>query len=82
MKNPPLQPLHLSSVLNQTKLNHYARLTTEELMAPSNPENSGHSRPVLMEPSSTVTIVWQFFASAELMWINSLARCWRSCSAL
>ena len=32
MNNPPLQPLHLGSVLSQAKLNHYARLTTEELI--------------------------------------------------
>src|ERR1051326_5228723 len=32
MENPPLQPLHLDSVLSQAKLNHYARLTTEELI--------------------------------------------------
>ena len=32
MNNPPLQPLHLSSVLSQAKLNHYARLTTAELI--------------------------------------------------
>jgi hypothetical protein len=32
MKNPPLQSLHDRSLLNQTKLNQYARLTTAELM--------------------------------------------------
>lgn len=32
MQNPPLQPLHLNSALSQAKLNHYARLTTEELI--------------------------------------------------
>jgi len=32
MENPPLQPLHLASVLSQAKLNHYAGLTTEELI--------------------------------------------------
>lgn len=32
MNNPPLQPLHLNSVLSQAKLNHYARLTTDELI--------------------------------------------------
>jgi hypothetical protein len=41
MKNPPLQPLHLSSVLNQTKLNHYARLTTEELIGSLEPGKVG-----------------------------------------
>ena len=40
MKNPPLQQLHDTSLLNQTKLKHYARLTTAELMqslAPGEP---------------------------------------------
>jgi hypothetical protein len=32
MKNPPLQPLHLASALSQAKLNHYAKLATEELI--------------------------------------------------
>jgi hypothetical protein len=32
MQNPPLQPLHLNSALSQAKLNHYARLTTKELI--------------------------------------------------
>jgi hypothetical protein len=32
MKTPPLKPLHLSSVLSQAKLKHYARLTNEELI--------------------------------------------------
>ena len=32
MENPPLQPLHLASALSQAKLNHYARLTTAELI--------------------------------------------------
>lgn len=32
MHNPPLQPLHLSSVLSQAKLNRYAKLPTEELI--------------------------------------------------
>jgi len=32
MENPPLQPLHLISVLSQAKLNHYAKITTEELI--------------------------------------------------
>jgi hypothetical protein len=40
MKNPPLQQLHDTSLLNQTKLKQYARLTTAELMqslAPGEP---------------------------------------------
>jgi len=40
MKTPPLQPLHHTSLLNRTKLNHYARLTTAELLkslAPGEP---------------------------------------------
>ena len=40
MKTPPLQPLHDASLLNRTKLNRYARLTTEELLdslAPGKP---------------------------------------------
>ena len=32
MKNPPLQSLHDTSLLNRTKLNQYARLTTAELV--------------------------------------------------
>ncbi len=40
MKNPPLQSLHDTTLLNRTKLNQYARLTTAELMrslAPGEP---------------------------------------------
>ena len=40
MKTPPLQPLHNTTLLNRTKLNHYARLTTAELLhslAPGEP---------------------------------------------
>lgn len=40
MKVPPLQPLHHATLLNQTKLNLYARLTTAELLhslAPGQP---------------------------------------------
>ena len=32
MNTPPLQPLHRATLLNQTKLNLYARLTTAELL--------------------------------------------------
>lgn len=41
MNNPPLQPLHLNSVLSQAKLNHYARLTTEELIRSLTPGQIG-----------------------------------------
>jgi ParB-like chromosome segregation protein Spo0J len=41
MQNPPLQPLHLSSVLSRAKLNHYARLTTEELIRSLEPGQIG-----------------------------------------
>jgi hypothetical protein len=40
MKNSPLQLLHHASLLNRTKLNRYARLTTAELiqsLAPGEP---------------------------------------------
>ena len=40
MNTPPLQPLHHTSLLNRTKLNLYARLTTQELLrslAPGEP---------------------------------------------
>lgn len=41
MNYPPLQPLHLSSALSQAKLNHYARLTTEELIRSLEPGQVG-----------------------------------------
>ena len=41
MHNPPLQPLHLSSVLSQAKLNRYAKLTTEELIQSLEPGQIG-----------------------------------------
>ena len=41
MHNPPLQPLHLSSVLSQAKLNRYAKLTTEELIHSLEPAQIG-----------------------------------------
>jgi len=41
MKNPPLQPLHLKSVLSQAKLNHYTRLTNEELIRSLAPGSIG-----------------------------------------
>ena len=41
MNNPPLQPLHFSSALSRAKLNHYARLTTEELIRSLQPGQVG-----------------------------------------
>ena len=41
MQNPPLQPPHLDSVLSQAKLNHYARLTSEELIRSLEPGKIG-----------------------------------------
>lgn len=41
MNNPPLQALHVSSALSQVKLNHYARLTTEELLRSLEPGQIG-----------------------------------------
>ena len=41
MEIPPLQPLHLNSVLSQAKLNHYARLTTEALICSLEPGQVG-----------------------------------------
>ena len=41
MNYPPLRPLHLSTSLSQLKLNHYARLTTEELMNSLEPGSTG-----------------------------------------
>ncbi len=41
MNNPPLQPLHVSSVLSQAKLNHYARLTSAELIRSLEPGQIG-----------------------------------------
>ena len=41
MQYPPLQPLHLDSVLSQAKLNHYARLTTEVLFRSLEPGQTG-----------------------------------------
>lgn len=64
MKNPPLQPLHLSSALSQAKLNHYARLTTAELIRSLEPGAAG-LKLVPMGPSSMVTTRLRFFASAR-----------------
>lgn len=41
MKAPPLQPLHHTSLLNRTKLNLYARLTTSELLNSLSPGEPG-----------------------------------------
>lgn len=41
MKIPPLQPLHHSGLLNQAKLNRYARLTTAELLQSLEPGQPG-----------------------------------------
>jgi hypothetical protein len=41
MNYPLLKPLHISTSLSQLKLNHYARLTTEELMNSLEPGNTG-----------------------------------------
>lgn len=41
MNYPHLQPLRLSSALSQAKLNHYARLTTEELIVSLEPGQGG-----------------------------------------
>jgi hypothetical protein len=67
MQNPPLQPLHLSSVLSRAKLNHYARLTTEELIRRLSRGKSALLRRVLTELSSTDTTGSLFFANVELM---------------
>lgn len=41
MHQPPLQSLHPDSHLNQVKLNQYARLTTEDLIASLCPGQPG-----------------------------------------
>ena len=41
MNYPPLRPLHVNTSLSQLKLNHYARLTTEELMNSLEPGRTG-----------------------------------------
>jgi hypothetical protein len=41
MKPPPLRPLHVTSALSPAKLNHYARLTTEELKRSLEPGQPG-----------------------------------------
>ena len=41
MKIPPLRPLHVTSALSQAKLNHYARLTTEDLKRSLEPGQPG-----------------------------------------
>ena len=51
MQYPPLQLLHLSSVLSQAKLNRYAKLTTEELMLSLEPGQIGALK---VRPDGTV----------------------------
>ena len=51
MRNPPLQPLHLSGVLSQAKLNRYAKLTTEELIYSLEPGQIGALK---VRPDGTV----------------------------
>ncbi len=51
MQNPPLQPLHLSSALSQAKLNHYAKLTNEELIHSLEPGEIGALK---VRPDGTV----------------------------
>lgn len=41
MNQPPLQPLHLDSYLSQVKLEQYAKLTTETLLASLCPGQAG-----------------------------------------
>lgn len=68
MNNPPLQPLHLSSALSQAKLNHYARLTTEELLRSLEPGQVGALK---TRPDGTiiamVTTESRFCVSVESM---------------
>ena len=74
MQNPPLQPLHLNSVLSQAKLNHYARLTTEELIRSLEPGKIGALK---TRPDGTVTTATtgsRFFGNAASMSINYLAK--------
>lgn len=51
MKNPPLQALHLNSVLSRAKLTHYGRLTTEALIRSLEPRQSGALK---VRPDGTV----------------------------
>jgi hypothetical protein len=51
MRNPSLQPLHVSSVLSQAKLNQYARLTTETLLQSLEPGQPGSLK---VRPDGTI----------------------------
>jgi len=51
MKNPSLQPLHLTSVLSQAKLNQYARLTNEALIRSLEPGQPGSLK---VRPDGTI----------------------------
>jgi len=51
MRNPSLQPLHVSSVLSQAKLNQYARLTTETLLQSLEPGQPGSLK---VRPEGTI----------------------------
>jgi len=51
MRNPSLQPLHVSSVMSQAKLNQYARLTTETLLQSLEPEQPGSLK---VRPDGTI----------------------------
>ena len=51
MRNPSLQPLHVSSVMSQAKLNQYARLTTETLLQSLEPGQPGSLK---VRPDGTI----------------------------
>jgi len=51
MNTPSLQPLHLSSSLNQAKLNQYARLSNEELKQSLEPGRLGSLK---VRPDGTI----------------------------
>ncbi len=51
MKKPSLQPLHVTSVLSQAKLNQYARLTTDSLLQSLEPGQPGSLK---VRPDGTI----------------------------
>jgi len=51
MTNPSLQPLHLTSVLSQAKLNQYGRLTNETLIKSLEPGQPGSLK---VRPDGTI----------------------------
>jgi len=51
MRNPSLQPLHVSSVMSKAKLNQYARLTTETLLQSLEPGQPGSLK---VRPDGTI----------------------------